>query len=199
MESFNYFLDCGSHHGEGLQEFLDKGIINETFKVACFEPNPLSFQTLSENRKLLDRFNKTDLINKAVWDSNSVMRFRMEHYAPLSSKYDGTGSTLLPEDLWHPGVGVYDRDVYVETIDFDEFLQNLHSSCAYTPNIVVKMDIEGAEFTVLEKLIKTGSIRKVSKLFVEFHAWAINEDYENRQRHIITDLNNLSVPWEMWK
>jgi hypothetical protein len=31
-----------------------------------------------------------------------------------------------------------------------------------TPNIVVKLDIEGSEFVVLEKMITSGTIKKIS-------------------------------------
>jgi FkbM family methyltransferase len=199
METYNYFVDCGSHHGEGLQEFYDKGLINETFRVICFEPNPYSFKTLTSNKQLLERFKEVELHQEAVWDSDVNKRFRMEHYAPLSKEYDGTGSTLLGEDLWHPGVGVYDRDVYVQAIDFDKFIDNLYSSCPSIPNIIVKMDIEGSEFAVLPKMIQTGSINKLSMLFVEFHDWAIDKEHELKRKQITDDLNALKISWELWK
>jgi len=36
---------------------------------------------------------------------------------------------------------------------------------------VLKMDIEGAEYTVLEHALKTGVLRRVDQLLIEFHHW----------------------------
>ena len=34
------FLDCGTHLCEGLIDFVNKGIIDETFEIHTFEANP---------------------------------------------------------------------------------------------------------------------------------------------------------------
>ena len=36
----NIFLDCGTHLCEGLIDFYNKGIIDDTFEIHTFEPNP---------------------------------------------------------------------------------------------------------------------------------------------------------------
>ena len=52
----------------------------------------------------------------------------------------------------------------VDAIDFSEFVRGLQGN-----RIVIRMDIEGAEFPVLRKLIKEETIRKVSDLHIEWH------------------------------
>ena len=200
QSSESYYIDCGAHHGETVEEMLKTGVISSDFNVICFEPNIQSFGILSSKGDLFSKFKSIELNQKAIWDSNGVKIFRMEWYAP--EKYDGCGSTLIPENSWFTGYGVYDRNISVITVDLNSLiteLVNKHETC---PNIVLKLDIEGSEFVVLEKMIDSGVIQKVSKLFIEFHAWAMREkrdEYQIRQDKIIADLNRLNVNWSMWK
>jgi hypothetical protein len=36
----NIFLDCGTHLCEGLINFYNTGVINDTFEIHTFEANP---------------------------------------------------------------------------------------------------------------------------------------------------------------
>jgi sacsin len=47
--------------------------------------------------------------------------------------------------------------------------------------IVMKLDIEGAEYNVLEKMINDGSIDYINTLFVEWH------DYQLKDKKIETE------------
>ena len=196
-----YYIDCGAHFGETVKEFLDTGVITSEYNVICFEPNPKSFEKLSENTDLFSKFKTVELNQKAVWESNESKTFLMECYAP--EKYDGQGSTLIPEHSWRPNdYGVYDRSISVITVDLDSLIKTLIDNHDTTPNIVVKLDIEGSEFVVLEKMITSGTIKKISKLYIEFHAWAMRDNtqqYQVRQEKIITKLTEFELNWSMWK
>lgn len=52
----------------------------------------------------------------------------------------------------------------VHAIDLAVFLEKYKDD-----TILLKMDIEGAEFPVLEHLIKTGADKYINKLYVEMH------------------------------
>ncbi len=61
----------------------------------------------------------------------------------------------------------------VKVIDFSAWLK---ANVRFEDTIVVKMDIEGAEYGVLEKLIHDKTIDYINHLFVEWHDRLMRED-----------------------
>jgi FkbM family methyltransferase len=59
--------------------------------------------------------------------------------------------------------------------------------------VVLKMDVEGAEFPLLEHIIKRGADAEVSLLLIEWHCNSI-EDEEGKG----FILSRLRCPWEVW-
>ena len=47
--------------------------------------------------------------------------------------------------------------------------------------IVVKLDVEGAEYEILEDLIRTGAISKISKIYIEWHWDRIGMNFEEHK------------------
>lgn len=103
-----------------------------------------------------------DLIRKAVWTSDGEVTFQLGGRDDASS-IKGTGPHGNP------------REIQVESIDFSKFVAGLPDEF-----IVCSMDIEGAEFPVLEKMLEDGTIDKIGLLDIEFHhrllAWKTLED-----------------------
>ncbi len=62
---------------------------------------------------------------------------------------------------------------------------------------VVKMDIEGAEYPLLEKMILDGTDRLMQPLLVEWHDWKLGDEpaYRERRKSI---LNSLSCEVRGW-
>jgi FkbM family methyltransferase len=152
-----YFLDCGTNLGQGLTHFNKKFnlINNPEWVIYCFEPNKyIDLKTIFPNANNIIRF------QKAVWNKNEILKFKI--MCPNNTKH-GAGSKLdCITKMWHPDnvTSLYDD---VEAIDFSEFLNTLNGE------IIVKMDIEGSEFNVMDHLIKTNTISKISEIFVETH------------------------------
>lgn len=69
---------------------------------------------------------------------------------------------------------------------------------------LVKMNAEGAEFDVLDKLIETGQIRQINSMLVQFHKFvpgAVQRRTAIRNQLRATHRCTLSVPWvwEVWR
>ena len=66
--------------------------------------------------------------------------------------------------------------------------------------IVLKLDIEGAEFEVLKDMIDTGSIKYVDELYVEFHEWAMKSKSLLSKYKLILSLlaNNWRLKLTVW-
>tara|TARA_B100000579_G_C22849354_1_gene866351 strand:+ start:670 stop:1290 length:621 start_codon:yes stop_codon:yes gene_type:complete len=119
----------------------------------------------------------------------------------------------LGSDAWYEGSSLFEASgrkkekhsavSEVGAVDFSDFLKTTHD-----PNMrhVVKMDIEGAEYAVLRKLIKDGTIYLIDDLFVEFHgARNLGADFGEEQRENWLFLkkwfaeNNIFISKELWK
>lgn len=154
-----------------------------------FEPNPYC---LAELEKLsVVKSGKVTLHGVGVGASAGSFKF----YGLDDSeggKYSQGGSIVEAHnsDSYVPS---NDSALDVEVINFSEYLSNKSQSYE---KIVVKMDIEGAEVDLLEKMIADSSINLINILYVEFHSQyqAANkfEITKRREDEIIHKLNKIS-------
>ena len=175
----NCFLDCGTNLGQGLNEFNKKfNLFNNNWDIYTFEPNP----DINLNILFTDVNNITK-INKAIWIKNCTLRFRKQG---KNGNLCGGGSILDNIDKkCHPDDVNYEFDE-VEAIDFAIFLLNLKNK--YN-KIIVKMDIEGAEFQVIDHLINNNILNIIDELYIEQH---IRFNYERDQwKNKEKEINNL--------
>ncbi|HZF12575.1 MAG TPA: FkbM family methyltransferase [Thermoanaerobaculia bacterium] len=165
------FVDCGSNTGAVLLDRIRLGVDDEFY---AFEPQPELAASEDEVRRqhpdaLLQCF------RKAVWVEDGVSNlFLATRWGP---NHRG-GSTLLAGHVRNTSEVDYRSPVAVECIDFSRWV---HHTFRKIDHVVVKMDIEGAEYAVLEKMLQDGSIDYISELIVEFH-WQMNETL-SRERH----------------
>ena len=66
----------------------------------------------------------------------------------------------------HPNPAAVVRDL--PCIDLGRYLVDDFSESDY---VVLKLDIEGAEYEVLNRLIDTNALSRVRELYVEYHWW----------------------------
>jgi len=136
----NIYIDCGVHEGKNLKRHYG-------FEIYGFEPNPEIFTKI----ETLEAYTK--LFNKAVWLYDDKMEFHITKRSESCSLYPRS-------DVGETGI------VWVECIDFDKWIKDKFNEDDY---IILKMDIEGAEYPVLYNMIHGGSIEYINELFVEWH------------------------------
>jgi FkbM family methyltransferase len=146
------YIDLGAFTGDTLEKF---GTFDEAY---AFEPNPKCWQQLTEASA---QYPYLLISNKAAWIEDGEMWFAVD-----PSNDSPFGSTLMQSKaVWKVG-----EKVMVSCFDFSTWLKRFEGCY-----VVVKMDIEGAEFPVLEKMLADGTIDLVSELHVEFHANKVPE------------------------
>lgn len=141
-----YIIDCGANIGISLIFFKIKF---PNAVIVAFEPDPRVFQLLSENINNF-KFSNITLINKGVWDKDGKVKF--------FGKGDDSGK-IVEANL--PNQDYFE----IEVASLRPFLQKKVQ--------LLKIDIEGAEFEVLQDI--SDLLYNVEKIFIEYHS-KINEE-----------------------
>lgn len=142
------FIDAGAHEGKVSMHFHRK---NRDFIIYAFEPNPYMCPSLPPN---------SNLVRSAVWTRNEQQPF----YVYKNDKRS-EGCTLLREKGTHKLD--FERPVMVQCINFSEWLMTMFNPVDFY--IVLKMDIEGAEYDVLRSMLDNGTMYLVKELYPEWH------------------------------
>lgn len=152
------FIDAGYYVGKALEYYAP--LMDETWKVYAFEPSPnLEFD--------FSRFPfDVELIRKAVWIEDGELEFA------IGGRDDASHIKSIRPTT--------DKVIKVPCIDFSKFVAGLEGT------IVCSMDIEGAEFPVLEKMLAEGTAKKLALLDIEFHHRIIGKDSQDASRLRIT-------------
>lgn len=179
-----YFIDCGGHNGSSVRKFRRTFDQSCTFDIFTFEPNP----EFSQNYWNFPRHN---LIPYAVWTENCAKEFFLD-------REDGDGSTLIKEKLTRHdgGVGELDKNhpIRVQTIDLSNWIiRNFRKNDL----VILKLDIEGAEYEVLNKMINDGAIDYIDKLYIEWHWFKVGIS-ESTHNDIVNRISARGVPITEW-
>jgi FkbM family methyltransferase len=161
------FIDGGGNNGCSIRRFFKEFDREGRFEIVTFEPNDI-FASCYSN------FPRHRLIQAAVHDRDGFQDFYLD-------PEDSDGSTLFRNKLTREtgGYGTLDvtNPVKVRTIDLSSWIREHTKRFNY---VILKLDVEGAEYDILEKMIRDRTIHRVKHLFVEWH-W--NRVGISRERH----------------
>jgi len=144
------FIDAGANKGSAIAGFRRRYRDEfDEYEIYAFEPLPL-FKRNYANVKCYQL---------ALWTYDGTIDFIKE----TGKKYPKS-STVMKSKL----SGKLDRKnpIKVKCIDFSKWIID---NFALTDYIRLGMDIEGAEYMVLPKMIKDGSIDYINDAKIEFH------------------------------
>jgi FkbM family methyltransferase len=88
----------------------------------------------------------------------------------------------------------WDTKVSVECFDFSKWLRE---HVLPGDSVLCKIDIEGGEFEVLDKLIRDDTLRLINKLDAEFHFFG-NEAYAEKYNRQLAEIGRLGIQFEAW-
>ena len=88
---------------------------------------------------------------------------------------------------WH-------EDIEVESIDLSKWIMNNFSKEDF---IVLKMDIEGAEYKIIPKMFEDGSVNFINYAFIEWHDWVMPE-FKNSTGELVRRLQQANVQLGGW-
>lgn len=158
------FIDCGGHKATSVQFFKQVYPKAKKYEIYSFEANP-NFSIY------FDKFKDITYHNVAVWIENGEVEF-----------YNNNGgSSSLIKGKARRG-GFEKNKMTVPCIDLSQWIKENFSQEDY---IILKLDIEGAEYEVLNKMLRDNTIEYVNKLYIEWHCAKTSGDIPI-ERHLQT-------------
>ncbi len=174
-------IDCGANIGKVTKRMAKPGVL-----VYAFEPDPNAFKVLQVTFQGVEN---VICLNKAVSDHSGTTKIYFNNRYNENPEKWSTGSTLLVDK---PHVDESNFAI-CEIIDFAEFIQNIDK-----PIGLLKMDIEGEEVRVLNKLILLGLTSKIRNIVVETHERfpTLRESTEELKKTIrLKKIKNIDLNW----
>jgi len=191
------FLDCGSNIGQGF-EFFRKYYPTELYDYVLFEPNPYCFQILKEKYSGLS-VDGVQLRNVAVGIHNGEIDF----YGLEEAKGGiySVGGTVLPEHNSKMYSASNSASLRVPSMNFSEFLRDVFDKNHYQA-IILKLDIEGGEYSILDSLLSNDLISNIESIYVEFHSQYMSsefaKDYKSRERVFLNYSKSIGTRIIKW-
>jgi FkbM family methyltransferase len=175
-------IDCGANVGVYTSILARTGAT-----VYAFEPDPAAFEALS---KKLAAAKNVNLLNQAVGAfDGTVQLFRHTNFADDPLTNSQSSSTLPFKGNVDPSHGIEIRQIRLSS-----FVRALGRRIA-----IMKVDIEGGEFSLLRDLADEGCLQSIDAVFVETHEHKIPElqPEANEVRQLLRDrsYDNVNLDW----
>lgn len=174
------YVDAGCYNGDTVEQFVNWGQLFgdiSNSEVYGFDPNPnfdKEWEDIIERQS--QHVKKMEFYKKAAWIEPGTMEFSLSDI----------GSTLMKEkNTWD------NNDVIeVETFDLSEWLTQFRGL-----EVCLKLDIEGAEYEVLKKMIGDGTDAICELMFIEWHGSKMSSYRLDEQRWIKDNLKCGYLEW----
>jgi FkbM family methyltransferase len=197
------FLDCGTHLFQGFKQFVSMYNINSDWECYAFEANPITYNiSKSTYEELIKIGFKINHLNSALSNNNGNIKVNCA-MSPEGDSFTNQGSNILKNppsrDKVYGGIFNYDnsKEFTVNTINFSEFLKKVTNEEDF---VLIKMDIEGSEFDVLDSLIESGDFKLIDEIYVEFHERFFDDtifyiNKKNTYKKIFEENNIIFKEW----
>ena len=176
------FVNLGAHIGQSIRTFYEKVPDAKDYEIHAFEPNPYLISTLKENTK---QYDNVVVIDAAVGLRNEKVKFYE------ADKNEGLGSTTLLGKT--TGNIKYDKPIEVLNVNFLHWMMYNFNKEDY---IIVKMNIEGAEYELLDAMVKTKFMLSdyINRLVVYFHTGKMSniEHYFDVGSKLVKEIKKLT-------
>ena len=188
-------IDCGGNLGQGYDQITTIYSDVNFDEVHIFEPNPLTFKFL-----LNKKFNHNVVLHQqAVYGENTTKSLTIEFDPSENVRHWVGGATnVLEEKFVKPD---YIADEYIKTnvaeitcIDLSEWLSNSFSPDDF---IILKLDCEGCEYEILDKMISDDTLKYVDQIIVEWHNHLRN-DYVKSNLYYIKKFKEHGIGYTEW-
>lgn len=179
------YIDLGAYDGDSIRQFLrmqNLPVKPKEFTIYAFEPNPNMFPFLAS---LMNEFAGEMVVDTgAAWVKDEIREFA------LDTNNRAYGSTLMKskQDIWDKFA-----KIEIHCFDFSEWIKQFANDY-----VIVKMDIEGAEFPILNKMLKDGTHKIMDQLWLETHSNKVG-DYTTKDSQQLFQRLRQDIKVEEWE
>jgi FkbM family methyltransferase len=179
------FLDCGSRIGESVDRLCSTDPSAHSYDIHMFEPNPVCYDILCKNTHYED----CKKHQVAVSDHEGTARL----WGCVKTN-TSVGSTLEHSKAEWDKVSADDY-LDVPTIDLSQFIKD-----NFKPEdcIILKLNVEGSEYCVLEGLLKSGVAEMIDTYFVDFHTQWLAPEFFEREKNLRLRFQEIGKPLNGW-
>lgn len=173
-------IDCGANLGQGYNRLVQNYSLTPR-AVHMFDILPEACDFLRV------KYPNAIIHNKGVWCSSEKRIVKREKANIDGVQNVGHESNILQDIHTKTTSGAHhDWDTYeLECINFSAFLKE---NFQISDNILLKLDVEGAEYEIIDKLIEDNTISLIKNIHIEWHP------------HLRTDSpNNVSYYEDIFK
>jgi FkbM family methyltransferase len=177
VEPDDVVLDVGAYDGHWTEQLLNCA---PSTRVYAFEPNPQAF---AKFERRLGRDENVTLLRYGLSGRDANVMLALE----------GPGSSVYTQDSQYGTAAVELRDIVavLDELGLDEVA-------------AIKVNIEGGEYDLLDRLIASRRIGKMRQVSVQFHEWHPNAYWRRwRIRHALRRTHeqvwNYPWVWELWR
>lgn len=192
MNNKKIILDLGAHWGESINFFSTFLDDSKSWDLVSVEASELNFKKLELNaKKYLHEFKSITLHNKFVFHKNENIKF----YEYIDD-FHSAGSTYSKEKFdfnskKKPAYKNLPHNI-IEPSIFNICNEYLNALENYN-EIIIKMDIEGAEYEILPSLINILNPLQTKHFFIEFHSKKILNIPSSIDSNYISQIKNLGI------
>lgn len=168
------FIDCGANDGCSLRMFSTVFKDYQDFSAYSFECSDEFYAELVSTGNEIG-FKEFFPFKKAVWISEGKKRYHVQSHSleDTSNLDDGSG---------------------VESIDISKFISENFSKDDY---IIFKIDIEGAEYKVIDKMFHDGTLSYINEFYGELHGLKKGYTVGDNNR-LLEQLNQFGLLMYNW-
>jgi len=160
------FIDCGSNIGQGFNYFKGHYKLKQ-FDYELFEPNENCYEFLLHYPfSPIGKSQKVNISPFAVSDKNEEIKFYGINKM-AGGDYSQAGSINIDHNFYDQVDPNGENYKIVTSIRLADFILNSAEKYKY---IVLKLDVEGAEYKIITDLITSNAIDKITTFYVEFHS-----------------------------
>ncbi len=177
------FIDCGAHCGESILEA--KRRYGNDIKIISFEANPNLAIPLQNHFK--DDLN-VEVRNEATWveDQESTNFYLSIDWSDGSSIYKEKKSGGVSDNI----------SVNIPSINLANFIKKIKKD----NYIILKLDVEGAEYEILNHLIEEDIIPLINEFHGEFHPDKIDKpELKDLETKIFKHFNDNKINFHSWE
>ena len=177
------FIDCGAHCGESILEAKHR--FGDDITIHSFEANP---NLATELKKHFNLDSNVTIHNKAVWinEDKNIKFYLSVDFSDGSSIYKEKKSGGVSDNIY----------VDVPSIDLNKFIRSFDKN----DYIILKLDVEGAEYEILDNLIENNTVSLINEFHGEFHPDKIDKpELKDLEIKIFKYFNDNKINFYNWE